>query len=131
MEPTFFKCASGNKSSELDIASGFNGDAESARFALERHWDEWITEADFSYLQKIGKPFQLFSVPLKARDLIPSLALSSRCQHYPTAHRLLVARPRLHPGHSLRDVRLRLRQLVASCRPRHQLGGQVRTRCSR
>ena len=55
MEPTFFSCAAGNRSSELDVASGWNGDAESARFALERHWDTWIQEADFAYLQKIGE----------------------------------------------------------------------------
>ncbi|KAG5647194.1 hypothetical protein DXG03_001153 [Asterophora parasitica] len=53
MSPSLFKCAAGKKLSELDIASGW-GSLDSARSVLERHWDTWITEADFRYLAGIG-----------------------------------------------------------------------------
>ncbi|CDZ98740.1 glycoside hydrolase [Phaffia rhodozyma] len=54
MNPSLFACASGNKSAELDVATGFDGNTMSAQYTLERHWDEWITEDDFAHLQKIG-----------------------------------------------------------------------------
>ncbi|RDB24049.1 Glucan 1,3-beta-glucosidase 3 [Hypsizygus marmoreus] len=53
MVPSLFKCASGNKLSELDIASGW-GSSDSAQSVLERHWDTWIDEKDFEYLASIG-----------------------------------------------------------------------------
>jgi len=53
MNPSLFKCASGNKQAEFDVASGW-GSVDNARQVLERHWDEWITEADFAYLASIG-----------------------------------------------------------------------------
>jgi hypothetical protein len=53
MVPSLFKCASGNKQAEYDIASGWGG-VDGARQVLERHWDEWITESDFAYLASIG-----------------------------------------------------------------------------
>lgn len=54
MHPTLFACAAGNKSSELDVAMGYGGNTDSARMSLEMHWDTWIKEEDFAYLQKIG-----------------------------------------------------------------------------
>lgn len=48
-----FKCASGPKLSEIDIATGW-GSPESAKALLERHWDTFITEDDFFYLASIG-----------------------------------------------------------------------------
>ncbi|KAG8743635.1 Glucan 1,3-beta-glucosidase 3 [Ceratobasidium sp. 428] len=53
MKPSLVECASGAKSAELDIASGW-GDPKSARSVLERHWDTWITEDDFAWLEKTG-----------------------------------------------------------------------------
>ncbi|KAF8061603.1 glycoside hydrolase superfamily [Lyophyllum atratum] len=53
MAPSQFKCASGKKLSELDIASGW-GSLNSARSLLERHWDTWITKSDLEYLASIG-----------------------------------------------------------------------------
>ncbi|KAF9466289.1 glycoside hydrolase superfamily [Collybia nuda] len=53
MSPSLAKCASGKRSSELDVATGW-GSLESARSLLERHWDTWITESDFGYLASIG-----------------------------------------------------------------------------
>jgi glucan 1,3-beta-glucosidase len=53
MTPSTFTCASGTKSSELDIASGW-GSVEGARAVLERHWDTWINKSDFDYLASVG-----------------------------------------------------------------------------
>ncbi|WWD19743.1 hypothetical protein CI109_104207 [Kwoniella shandongensis] len=53
MNPSLFKCASGNKQAEFDVANGW-GSVDNARQVLERHWDEWITESDFQYLASIG-----------------------------------------------------------------------------
>jgi glucan 1,3-beta-glucosidase len=53
MVPSLFKCASGHKLSELDVASGWNS-ITAARALLERHWDTFITQADFDYLANIG-----------------------------------------------------------------------------
>jgi glucan 1,3-beta-glucosidase len=53
MTPSLFECASGNKVSELDIASGW-GSVDAARWTLERHWDTFITRSDFQYLASIG-----------------------------------------------------------------------------
>jgi aryl-phospho-beta-D-glucosidase BglC (GH1 family) len=53
MTPSIFDCASGPKSAEIDIASGW-GSLDSARAVLEKHWDTFITESDFEYLAKIG-----------------------------------------------------------------------------
>lgn len=53
MTPSLFACASGSKSSELDVASGW-GSIQNARFVLERHWDSFIEQADFDYLAMIG-----------------------------------------------------------------------------
>lgn len=53
MNPSLFKCASGNKQAEFDVANGW-GSVDNARQVLERHWDEWITEKDFEYLAGIG-----------------------------------------------------------------------------
>ncbi|KAJ7470650.1 glycoside hydrolase [Mycena latifolia] len=49
MTKSVFECASGQKVSELDIASGRN-----ARTILENHWSTFISESDFSYLSSIG-----------------------------------------------------------------------------
>lgn len=69
MNPTLAVCSAGNKTAELDVAKGYGGDLQSARFALEMHWDTWITEEDFAYLQAIGKsPFATrFVRPLPTR----------------------------------------------------------------
>ncbi|KAG8744504.1 Glucan 1,3-beta-glucosidase 3 [Ceratobasidium sp. 414] len=53
MNPSLFACANGAKSAELDVASGW-GNPTSARSVLERHWDTWITEDDFAWLEKTG-----------------------------------------------------------------------------
>lgn len=53
MNPSLFKCASGPKSAELDVATGW-GDTKSSRSVLEKHWDTWITEDDFAWLQQTG-----------------------------------------------------------------------------
>lgn len=53
MAPSLDTCASGNKAAELDVATGW-GSPEGARHVLERHWDTWITQADFQYLASIG-----------------------------------------------------------------------------
>lgn len=53
MTPSIFKCASGKRLSELDIASGW-GSISAARAVLEQHWDTFITQADFEYLASIG-----------------------------------------------------------------------------
>ncbi|KAG9124876.1 Glucan 1,3-beta-glucosidase 3 [Ceratobasidium sp. 392] len=53
MKPSLVECASGAKSSELDIATGWDN-PRSARSVLERHWDTWIKEADFAWLEERG-----------------------------------------------------------------------------
>ncbi|EIW67174.1 hypothetical protein TREMEDRAFT_22618, partial [Tremella mesenterica DSM 1558] len=53
MNPSLFNCASGNQQAELDVASGWGGVGNSKQ-VLERHWDEWITEDDFSWLKSVG-----------------------------------------------------------------------------
>lgn len=53
MTPSLFKCASGKKSAELDVASGWGG-VDNARTLLEHHWDTFITNNDFQYLASIG-----------------------------------------------------------------------------
>ncbi|KAF8597905.1 glycoside hydrolase [Ceratobasidium sp. AG-I] len=53
MNPSLFKCASGPKAAELDVATGW-GDSKSSRSLLEKHWDTWITEDDFAWLQQTG-----------------------------------------------------------------------------
>lgn len=53
MSPSLFLCASGARTSELDIAYGW-GSVEGARSVLERHWDTWITQSDMDYLAAIG-----------------------------------------------------------------------------
>ena len=53
MTPSLFTCASGQKISEIDIASGW-GNTTSARALLERHWDTFINETDFERLAAIG-----------------------------------------------------------------------------
>lgn len=53
MVPSLFACASGEKLSELDIASGW-GSTTGARVTLERHWDTFINQSDFEYLASIG-----------------------------------------------------------------------------
>lgn len=54
MSPSLFSCAANNRSSEIDLAAGF-GKVDTARQALEQHWDSWIDlAADFAYLSSIG-----------------------------------------------------------------------------
>ena len=53
MTPSLFTCAADNQASEVDIAHGWQG-IEGARSVLERHWDTFITEEDFSHLASIG-----------------------------------------------------------------------------
>ncbi|CAA7265374.1 unnamed protein product [Cyclocybe aegerita] len=53
MTPSLFRCASGPKVSEADIAYGW-GSTANARSVLERHWDTFIQESDFKYLASIG-----------------------------------------------------------------------------
>lgn len=53
MNPALFACAANARQAELDVASGWGG-TEGARQVLERHWDEWIGEADFKWLRGVG-----------------------------------------------------------------------------
>ncbi|KAG8895336.1 Glucan 1,3-beta-glucosidase 3 [Tulasnella sp. 403] len=53
MVPSVFECADGPQQAEIDIAKGWGG-VSKARAVLEKHWDTFITEDDFAYLQKIG-----------------------------------------------------------------------------
>lgn len=53
MAPSLFTCASGARAGEHDVASGWTNTTLS-RQLLERHWDTWITDADFAYLRSIG-----------------------------------------------------------------------------
>ncbi|KAL5533128.1 EXG3_2 [Sanghuangporus sanghuang] len=53
MTQSLFTCASGPKSAEIDIASGW-GNTTGARAVLEHHWDTFITQSDFDYLASIG-----------------------------------------------------------------------------
>ncbi|EGG13163.1 family 5 glycoside hydrolase [Melampsora larici-populina 98AG31] len=53
MTPSLFRCAKEPKTAELDLASGWGG-IRQARSVLEHHWDTFITEKDFAYLQSIG-----------------------------------------------------------------------------
>jgi glucan 1,3-beta-glucosidase len=53
MNPSLFSCATGPKASELDVAAGWDN-PKSSRSVLEKHWDTWITEDDFAWLQKTG-----------------------------------------------------------------------------
>ena len=53
MTPSLFTCASGPRTSELDIASGW-GSPGSARAKLEQHWDTFVDASDFRYLASIG-----------------------------------------------------------------------------
>ncbi|KAI0093534.1 glycoside hydrolase [Irpex rosettiformis] len=53
MTPSLFTCAADNQISEVDIAHGWQS-VEGARSVLERHWDTFITEEDFGYLESIG-----------------------------------------------------------------------------
>lgn len=53
MNPSLFSCAAGPKAAELDVANGWEN-PKSARAVLEKHWDTWITEDDFAWLQRIG-----------------------------------------------------------------------------
>lgn len=51
MVPSLFKCAASPAISEYDVASGWGGQAKSV---LEKHWDSFITEADFAWLASVG-----------------------------------------------------------------------------
>lgn len=53
MVPSIFTCADGNRAAEHDVSAGWVNTTQS-RQVLERHWDTWITESDFSYLASIG-----------------------------------------------------------------------------
>ena len=53
MTPSLFTCANYNRSSELDVATGW-GSAENARMVLEKHWDTFITEEDWKRMSEIG-----------------------------------------------------------------------------
>lgn len=48
-----FRCATQPAQAELDVASGWGG-VDGAKAALEKHWDEWITESDLVWLASIG-----------------------------------------------------------------------------
>jgi hypothetical protein len=52
MSPSMFTCANEPKQAELDVAMGWNGQAE---HLLTRHWDEWIKEEDFQWLASVGE----------------------------------------------------------------------------
>jgi len=77
MNPSLFVCAGGNKSSELDVARGYGGNVDSARMSLEMHWDSWIKEEDFAYLQKIGELNRAF-FPLLSLSLFLVFCLNLR-----------------------------------------------------
>lgn len=57
MESNFMSCATGPKQAEFDILSGFGTSANgigNATAYMEKHWDTWITEADFLKLARMG-----------------------------------------------------------------------------
>jgi aryl-phospho-beta-D-glucosidase BglC (GH1 family) len=57
MESSFFSCAGGSSSSEMDILLGFGSTAagiSNATAYMEQHWDTWITEADFQKMASMG-----------------------------------------------------------------------------
>lgn len=53
-------CAREPRQSELDVALGWNGQAE---HLLARHWDEWIKEEDFQWLSSVGESYTIIANP--------------------------------------------------------------------
>lgn len=51
MVPSLFSCATAPAASEIDVATGWNGQA---RQVLEKHWDNFITESDFIWMAGVG-----------------------------------------------------------------------------
>ncbi|KAG8956119.1 Glucan 1,3-beta-glucosidase 3 [Tulasnella sp. 419] len=75
MVPSLFTCANPPQISEIDIAS-----TPQARTILERHWDTFITEDDFVYLQKIG--INTIRLPVGYWSLGPSYCFGTPFEKY-------------------------------------------------
>lgn len=81
MESNFMSCAT--QSSEYGIVTGFGTSAnglKSAQYALEQHWDTWITEDDFKYLQ--GKGVNTVRIPIGYWSVGPYFTHSSPFSDY-------------------------------------------------
>ncbi|KAG7092364.1 hypothetical protein E1B28_008723 [Marasmius oreades] len=73
MVPSLFNSASGPKTAEIDVASGFN-----AQSILENHWDTFITKTDFDYLASIG--INTVRLPIGYWSLGPAFCLDTPFQ---------------------------------------------------
>lgn len=74
MVPSIYSCAANDKISEIDIASGWGG-TDGAKKVLEKQWDTFITEKDFSYLASIG--INTLRVPIGYWSLGPDFTKGS------------------------------------------------------
>ncbi|KAI0692384.1 glycoside hydrolase [Cytidiella melzeri] len=74
MTSSLFTCAADDQASEVDIAHGW-GSVKGARAVLERHWDTFITDADFGYLESIG--INTVRLPLGYWNLGPDFCQST------------------------------------------------------
>ena len=57
MASQFFSCSTGGKQAEYDVLDGFGqtkAGVGNATSYMERHWDTWITEADFEKMASMG-----------------------------------------------------------------------------
>lgn len=83
MESNFMSCATGAKQAELDIVSGFGTSKtgiSSARAYMEKHWDTWITEADFKKMQSMG--INTVRIPIGYWSVGPYFAKDSAFSDY-------------------------------------------------
>ena len=82
--PSLFENASGSKLSELDLASGWDS-VDSARRALEQHWDTFINQSDFQYLASIG--INTVRLPIGYWNLGPSYCQGTPFDAYGDVYR--------------------------------------------
>ena len=83
MVPSLFTCASGPRSAEIDIASGW-GSVDNARAVLERHWDTFINQTDFDYLASIG--INTVRLPIGYWTLGPSFLAGTPFEPYASVY---------------------------------------------
>lgn len=67
---TPFRQAAHPAASDLDVAKGAN-----AKQILEKHWDAWITERDWSWMASMG----INSVRMPVRTLLSPTATLTHC----------------------------------------------------
>ena len=70
--------------SELDLASGWDS-IDSARWALEQHWDTFINQSDFEYLASIG--INTVRLPIGYWNLGPSFCQDTPFEAYSDVYR--------------------------------------------